>query len=424
MLKLGNTDINALGNNINKAYLGTIEVFGNVLTSLWQTTTANETITLPTPTNYRVDWGDGTVTTNTNSHEYLVANQYTIKISGHITDWTFFNFIQKTSLLNISEYGGLNLILGAFSDGINLNITATKQPRLTDTLSFVFNGCNSLVYNSSISNWDTSGVNSMISTFQESTNFNQPLNWDTSSVTNMPSMFNSCTNFNQPLNFDTSSVIDMSFMFREALAFNSSVVFSDTSKVTNMSNMFRLCSNFNQPLNFDTSSVLNMKEMFRETVNFNSPIYFSDTSKVTDMTLMFYVANIFNQPLNFDTSSVTNMTSILFRARGFNQPLNWDTSKVTNMSSALRETLVFNQDISNLSFASVTNMSNFMSSKGAEYDVNYMDNLYIKLDQDLIFANMVDINISFGSINYTSAGATARASLVSKGFIITSGIQV
>ena len=27
MLKLGNTEINALGNNINKAYLGAIEVF-------------------------------------------------------------------------------------------------------------------------------------------------------------------------------------------------------------------------------------------------------------------------------------------------------------------------------------------------------------------------------------------------------------
>jgi len=53
-----------------------------------------------------------------------------------------------------------------------------------------------------------------------------------------------------------------------------------------------------------------------------------------------------------------------------------------------------------------------------------MDNLYIKLDQDLIFANMVNINLVFGSINYTAAGAAARANLVSKGFIITSGIQV
>ncbi len=72
----------------------------------------------------------------------------------------------------------------------------------------------------------------------------------------------------------------------------------------------------------------------------------------------------------------------------------------------------------------VTNMLGFMQFKGSGYDVNYMDSLYIKLDQDLVFANMVNVNISFGSINYTSAGASARASLVSKGFVITSGGQV
>ena len=114
---------------------------------------------------------------------------------------------------------------------------------------------------------------------------------------------------------------------------------------------------------------------------------------------MFQGARVFNQPLNFDTSSADNMEQMFREARDFNQPINgWD-------------------------FSNVTDMRDFMRSK-SNYDINYMDDLYIKLDQDLVFANMVNVDISFGTINYSSNGAAARASLVSKGFIITSGVEV
>jgi len=329
MLRLGNTEINALGNNINKAYLGAIEVFGSVFTSLWETTTASETITLPTPTNYRVDWGDGTVTTNTNSHEYLTANQYTIKISGEITDFKFNNGGDKTKILEISKFGNFTLVNSGFYGCLNLDITANETPKtVTGGINDAFRGCSLLIWNIS--------VNSI----------------DTSVVLNIDRFFNGATIFNESVN------------------------------------------------NWDVGNKVSLVQIF--------------------------ASSGYNQPLNgWNVSSCLSLLNLFFRARDFNQSLSsWNTSLVENMQGTFRDTDDFNQDISTWSFVSVTRMNDFMFGKGAEYDTTYMDNLYIKLDQDLVFANMVNVNISFGSINFTSAGATARASLVSKGFIITSGIQV
>jgi len=62
-----------------------------------------------------------------------------------------------------------------------------------------------------------------------------------------------------------------------------------------------------------------------------------------------------------------------------------------------------------------------------DYNASFYDDLLIKWDNSvggLVFANMVDINIGMSSIKYTIAGATAHASLVSKGFTITDGGQV
>ena len=83
-------------------------------------------------------------------------------------------------------------------------------------------------------------------------------------------------------------------------------------------------------------------------------------------------------------------------------------------------TTSFNQPLDSWSFVSVTNMSNFMLGKTEnDYDANYLSDLLIKLDQDLVFANMVNVNLGFGTIKYDSTGVTAYNSLVSKGFIIT-----
>ena len=63
----------------------------------WETTTTNESITIPTNSleayNYSVDWGDGTITTNETgnaTHNYVVPGIHTIKISGTFPQIYFF----------------------------------------------------------------------------------------------------------------------------------------------------------------------------------------------------------------------------------------------------------------------------------------------------------------------------------------------
>ena len=116
---------------------------------------------------------------------------------------------------------------------------------------------------------------------------------------------------------------------------------------------------------------------------------------------------------------------MFFNATAFNQPLTFTTSSVQDISQFLRNSYSFNQPLNVLSFVSVTNMDRFMQGKTAnDYDANYLSDLLIKLDQDLVFANMVNVNISFGTIKYDATGVTAYNSLINKGFIIQSGGQL
>ena len=381
MLKLGNTDINALGNNINKAYLGAIEVFGNVFVSLWQTRTANETITLPTPTNYKVDWGDGTVTTNTNSHEYVSNGQYVIKVSGEILDFKFNNGGDKLKILEVSKIGGFIISNATFYGCENITFIQDDFKAVFSTsLGSLFNGCFNL--NSPMDSLDTTGVNVMTTTFRDASVFNQDLN-----------------------HLDLSSVTTIAGCFYQATAFNGNISSWDVSNIESISTAFFRASNFNSDLSsWATTSLTNSSGAFQEATLFNSDIG------------------------GWDVSNVIFMNGTL-RQTSFNHPLNlWDTSKVESMELMFFLTTSFNQPVDSWSFVSVKNMNNFMGLKTAnDYDAAYYDNLLIKWDNaigGLIFANMVNVNIGMGTIKYTLAGAAARASLVSKGFIISDGGQV
>ena len=397
-IKLGNTSINSLG-VINKGYLGTIEIFSSVFVSLWQTTTANETITLPTPTNYKVDWGDGTVTTNTNSHQYLTANQYTIKISGVINNFAFDNGGDKDKILEISKDGLFSFKSDSFWGCSNIDITSINQHKTTGTnLNNLFRDCSSLVFNSSVNNIDFA------------------------LITSIANFFRGCSVLNLPINFNTDNVVSFTNMFFDCVNFNSQITLG-TSTANSLQSFLYNCINYNQPINFVTPLLKNTSFMFFGCVKMNSSINI-DADTVTNMSSMFRGCSVYNQPINFNTPDLLDASFMFYECLEFNQPLNIDTSKVTTMQSMLRYCQNFNQPLAQLSFVSVTRMDEFLGNVGSLYDVNYMDDLYIKLDQDLVFANMVNINLTFGAINYTAAGAAARASLVSKGFIITSGIQV
>lgn len=64
----------------------------------WETTTANESITIPTTGNgynYTVNWGDGAITNGENGdaiHTYATAGTYTVSITGNFPRIYFNSF--------------------------------------------------------------------------------------------------------------------------------------------------------------------------------------------------------------------------------------------------------------------------------------------------------------------------------------------
>ena len=264
----------------------------------------------------------------------------------------------------------------AFSGCGNMDITATDMPDLSAVtdLSMMFQSCGSLVYNTSINDWDVSHVTNMSGMFATATEFNQPLNnWDVSHVTNMSSMFAEALKFNQPLNnWVVSSVTNMSGTFVAAMKFNQNINSWNVSNVTDMSNMFGNADDFNQPLNnWVTSKVTNMSGMFSMASKFNQDINSWDVSKVTNMSSMFNNAKAFNKPLNnWDVSKVTDMNSMFRYTDLFNQDITgWDVSAVTNMQSMFERALVFNQDIKGWNTRNVTDMQ-YMFKQAAAFDRN------------------------------------------------------
>ena len=282
--------------------------------SIWETSTANETIVLPYKSDEiytgTIDWGDGTVVSNTfanSSHTYTNAGQYVITIKGQIPSFVFNNTGDVSKIKNIVNFNGLLLDALQFYGCDNLVLSASDVPLVKgDSLATLFRDASSLTSNSKINEWDV-------------------------------------------------------------------------STVENLANTFRSASSFNSPIG------------------------------------------------GWDVSSVNNMQSVFFQATSFNQDLSsWNTSNVDRMDNMFRQATSFNQDISSWDFSNVTRLNAFMLSKSsANYDASFYDNLLIKWDDELngglVFSNMANVNISMGTIKYTSAGAAARASLVTKGFIITDG---
>ena len=189
----------------------------------------------------------------------------------------------------------------------------------------------------------------------------------------------------------------------------------DLSGTTILGSMFAECSSLtsvNGIGSWDVSSVTNMNGMFNQATAFNQDISGWDTSAVTSMRGMFGNATAFNQPLNsWDVSAVTTMEGMFEGATAFNQPLNlWDVSAVTNMESMFNGATVFNQNISVWDISNVNNMSKFMDDKSTA-NYSYYDNLLNAWSQ-LTLQNGVTWDM--GTIEYTGAGATARAFISDK----------
>ena len=271
--------------------------------SLWDTTKTTDgssnsnQIKLPLESSwtysFTVDWWDGTdIDTITSynqaevTHTYTNEGEYEIKISGIIEGFRFNYGGDRNKILDISNYGTLNLgnSWGYFYWARNLNITATDELDLSGTTNFyrMFRDADS--FNGDISSWDTSSVTSMSDMFAYNDSFNGDISsWDTSSVTDISWMFGYTKNFNGDISsWDTSSVTNMYGTFMTAYSFNGDISSWDTSSVTNMYLTFSKAYIFNQDLSsWDVSNVTSMWRMFNGASSFNQDISSWDVSKVT-----------------------------------------------------------------------------------------------------------------------------------------------
>ena len=208
----------------------------NPFTSIWRTTSPNETIYLPIYDggnyNFSVNWGDGNIETITsysgNSHTYSSPGNHTVTIRGIIEGWSFYNVNNSPSnLIEITEWGCLKFLdaEGYFYDCANLVLTGvTDVPNLDGVSSMItmFFNCSSLTTVNNMNSWNVSGVTNMFLMFANTTLFNQDIsNWDVSSVFNFSGMFQNTNEFNQPIGgWNVSSVFSMNGMFANAISFN------------------------------------------------------------------------------------------------------------------------------------------------------------------------------------------------------------
>ena len=154
-------------------YSGSAGLTGFV--SVWATTGAFETITIPTQAgtfNAVVDWGDGTVETITTyngfSHEYAAIDDYTISITGVFPSIYMNGSASSTKLKQVTNLGtvGWTALNNAFYGCTNLTsfVSGSCDTSTVQNLQQMFNGCIGLV-TADVSGLDTSSVSNMVYTF-------------------------------------------------------------------------------------------------------------------------------------------------------------------------------------------------------------------------------------------------------------------
>ncbi|WP_181256198.1 BspA family leucine-rich repeat surface protein [Aurantibacter aestuarii] len=270
------TLINTYGWTITDGGLGCD--FTNAFVTTWETTTANESLTIPTTGtgyNYVVDWGDGSVTTHSDAdvttnatHTYATAGAQTVKIIGEFPRIYFNQTGDREKIKQINQWG--NIEWTSFQDafyGCNagpdvFEIVATDTPNLTNVTNFLRAFRNAQV-TGDLNNWDVSTVTSLEQIFYGATVNIQVDQWNVSNVTNFFSAFRS-SNFNGDItNWNTGNALSFKAMFAGNSVFNLNIGSWDTSKVTDFANMFQSATGFDQDLSaWDISAATNMSVMF------------------------------------------------------------------------------------------------------------------------------------------------------------------
>ncbi len=370
--------------------------------STWETSTSNETITIPTSSyhsySYTVNWGDGHIDTYSDdaTHAYSSPGIHTVEITGNFPTMNFFaNSSNSDKILTIEQWGDISWesMNWAFYGCSNLTSNATDAPNLSD-------------------------VTSAVKMFFGASNFNGDINsWDVGNIKNMREMFYGASSFNQNLDsWNVSEVEDMTDMFRDATAFNGDISSWDVSGTTKMSYMFFNAISFDQDLgNWDVSEVTTMAYMFNHAEAFDQDVGNWDVGNVKQMQGMFSNASSFNQDIgSWDVSGVNTMQSMFSNAQVFNQDIGgWSVGNINNMQSMFRNAFAFDQDLGDWDISNVTNMLNMLRFTGlstTNYDLTLIGWATIEPNETGLQSN-VNLSISPQNLTYCEAAA-AREELI------------
>jgi surface protein len=214
----------------------------------WQTTTANETITIPIITNntYTYTTSDdqsGTTNGGSTTITFPTAGTHEVFISGDIQQIKFNNTGDKDKIYDIKQWGTDTTYVDlrfAFWGCSNLDVTASDTPNINGSgMAQIFRNCVNLEGTSAFNSWDTTGVVNAGGMFDGATLFNQDIsNWNTSSFFNLSTGFKN-TSFNQDIgNWDTSTFNSLFGSFQNT-PFNQDIGNWDVSNVTNFSQTLR-----------------------------------------------------------------------------------------------------------------------------------------------------------------------------------------
>ncbi len=327
---------------------------------------------------FRIDKGDGSEVieiTTWNQPEsllnYASSGTYTVKLMGTIRGWAFDRTGDRLKIMDVTKWGGFQPIGGdVFAGCENIDVSAVDLIDLseTDSLSSFFLGCESLIYNASISEWNLLGIRNIGGMFQDCQVFNQSLNsWDTSTVEIIDNLFLGASSFNQDLNdWDVSNVSSNRSAFNGASSFNQDLSAWDVSGWPGLQDVFNGALSFNQDLSaWNVSGLTDFRNAFRGASSFNNaglPLNWNLGSG-TQFQGMFN-NSAFNQTLGIQ--SLTGNLQGMFSNCPYNQPeiSNWNMSGVVNMSSMFDGGSI-NQNLSSWDMSTVENIFSMFRGCGS-----------------------------------------------------------
>jgi len=234
--------------------------------------------------NFYVSWGDGykdhiTIYNQAEvTHTYTTIGTYTIKIKGSCKGFRFNNTEDRLKLLEISNWGNLELgNSGSYFYGcVNMQISAKgklKNPTMTDCQQF-FRGCT--LFNSDLDWLDVQNIDTFQVMFYGCSSLNKSLNiFANSSASNTRHMFYGCTSLNQNINvINMTNVVDAQYMFYGCTSLNQAVSDWNTGNLVGLNNSFQGCTLFNQDISMlDFTQVALMNDMLTGATSWSTENY-------------------------------------------------------------------------------------------------------------------------------------------------------